>query len=97
MSAVRSLRYLLWAIGGLAIVSALISIGLQLHLFATPQSVPPSADLVTALIADRAYDSQVYPVIVVGSIVATVLFALIAGPCSPTCCSSQRSWSCSCC
>ena len=61
MAAVRSLRWMLWAIGVLAIVTALIDIALQLHIPVAAAVIAPSADLVTALVADRAYDTQVYP------------------------------------
>src|SRR3954453_8543308 len=78
MAQYRSLRYLLWAIGGFAIVSALIDIALQTHVLVPLPAIAAGADLPTALIADRAYDTQVYPIIVVGTIVAVVLFGLIA-------------------
>jgi len=78
MAAVRSIRWLLWAIALLAIVSALIDIALQVHIPVAAAVVAPDADLVTALVAYRAYDTQVYPIIVIGTIVAIALFALIA-------------------
>ena len=78
MAPARSLRWLLWAIGGLAIVTALIDIALQKHVLVPLPVIAADADLPTALIADRNYDTQVYPIIVVGTIIAVVLFGLVA-------------------
>jgi hypothetical protein len=78
MASVRSLRYLLWAIAGLGIISALLDIALQEHVFVPLPVIAPDADLVTALIADRAYDTQVYPIIAIGSAISIALFVGIA-------------------
>jgi hypothetical protein len=75
---VRALRWLLWSVALLAIVTALISIGLVLHIPVVPPVVAADADLPTALIADRAYDNQVYPIVVIGAIAAAALFGLLA-------------------
>lgn len=78
VASARRLRAICWTLIVLAIISALIDIGLQLGLFVPEPNIPSGTDLVAALTLDRARDVQIYPIIVIGTIASIGLFAALA-------------------
>lgn len=72
---VRMIRWLAWALAILAIVNAVISLGFALNIGAPQIDI---ADLVNRLIAFRADDTRIFPVIVVQALAGLGVFLVAA-------------------
>jgi len=72
-SSVRLIRWLCWALVALAITSGVITLGFALHIGAPPPP-PETEDLVNRLLAFRADDVRIFPIIVIGSLASLGVF-----------------------
>jgi hypothetical protein len=78
VSSDRLLRWLLWALVLVVIVSAIIQIGLSLDIFLKRPDIPSDTDLVERIAASRAFDQGVYVFVLAGSLASIGVFLLAA-------------------
>jgi hypothetical protein len=77
VTSVRAIRWLCWALVVLAISSGVISLGFALRIGAPPP--PPEAqDLVVRLLAFRADDMRIFPVVLLNSLAGLGVFLVAA-------------------
>lgn len=77
VTSVRMVRWLCWVLVALAVANAVITLGFALGIGAPP---PPgeTVDLVDRLLAFRADDQRIFPVVVLGSLTGLGVFLIAA-------------------
>jgi hypothetical protein len=74
----RTVAWLSWAVVAFAVLAAVLQLALTLHLVVPFPEFQPSVHLEDRLIAFRAYDQQVFPLVVGSSLASLALFATVA-------------------
>ena len=78
MGSDRLVRQLCWTLVVLAIITAIMSLGITFALFVPFPDIPDGTDFVERLVAIRAADGQLFPFVLIGSVASAVLFAVVA-------------------
>lgn len=73
----RLLRWLCWALVVFVVISTVMTLGLTQNLFVKMPEVPNTTDFAERLALFRAYDAQIYALVLIGSLAAMIVFLIL--------------------